>query len=185
MRISPQLALLLFVAAIALTACGGSSSDDDSSGGSKVKKTTLELGESAKLTGPYKDKPWNVSYTVDAKEGDIADLKDFNLEDKEQKMTPWYVTETAKNEGDKLTSKDAYGVSPDVLDDGGVEAKEITLLGDFDRCDLNAPPDPFPAGESYTTCHVYLVPKGSTLAKIVIEETKFEGANNEFTWKVS
>jgi hypothetical protein len=174
----------LTLATLALTACGGSSSDEDAEG-NKVNKTSLELGESAKLTGANAKKPYDVSFTVDATEGDIADLKDFNLEQDEQDMTPWYVTETAKNNGDDLTAEDAYGVAPYVLDDGGVEAKEITLLGDFGACDPVSPPDPFKADETFTTCHVYLVPKGRTLGKVVVEETKFEGANNQFTWKVS
>lgn len=175
----------IVLASLALAACGGGGDDSDKDAeGNDVRKTTLELGESATLTGP--DDKYEVEVTIDAEEGEVGDLKDFRLEDDEAKMTPWYVRTKFTNAGKDDVTKDSYfGFAPDVLDDGGLETKEIGLLGDFPKCELVNMPDTFKPGESYESCRVHLVKEGATLDEIVVEETNFEAANERYTWKVS
>jgi hypothetical protein len=181
------LCTLVVLAAAGLAACGGGSDSGKDAEGNKVKTTKLKSGDSATLEGSYADKPHEVSVTLDAEEGTQDDLKDFRLEKDEKDMHVWYVHEKVANEGDKDLdmTKDAWTFVVDVLDDGGLEAKKIALLGDFPKCDLVNAPDPFKAGDSYESCSVYLVPKDATLDELVIEETRFEGANRKYVWKVS
>lgn len=174
----------ILLVGLALAACGGGSDSDKDAEGNDVKKTTLALGESATLTGP--DDKYEIEVEIDAEEGKVGDLKDFRLEDDEAKMTPWYVRTKFTNAGkDDVTSKSYFGFAPDVLDDGGLETKEIGLLGDFPKCELVNMPDPFEPGESYESCRVHLVKEGATLDEVVVEETNFEAANERYTWKVS
>lgn len=167
-----------------VTACGGDDAGGGSDGGDgDVKRTTYEPGEQATFIGP--NGTLDVKISAEATEGSIEELEGFNLEEDERSMTPWYVTRTYENAGeDDITSEDAFTGVVDAFDDTGVEPRQLALLGDFTRCELVNAPDPFPAGESFTSCDVYLVEEGRTLEKLVVTDTQFEGANREYEWKV-
>jgi hypothetical protein len=173
-----RLLLLLLAAALLLAACGSGGG----SGEPAAKVTHLKLGEPAKVRGS--EDAYRISIAVDAKEGDIADLKGFDLEHDEQSMTPWYVTSTITNLGSEIGSKTVVTAGVDPVTDSGLEPKKIGLLGDFPTCELVNTPKPFAADASYKSCDVYLVKHGATLAKVAYKETRFEGANLEFDWKV-
>jgi hypothetical protein len=172
-------AALCLAAAMALAACGGGSDE------TKTVTKHLGLGDTATLHGP--NKKANVDVKVEASEGDPADLKDFRLSASEKNMTPWYVTTTAVNNGKDLVQADAQypPIVVKAIDDHGLNAKEIGLIGDFPKCVLVNQPDPFKQGDSFTDCAVYLVRKGSTLKSVDLQETVFEGKNKLFTWKVA
>ena len=88
----------IVLASLVLAACGGGDDADKDAEGKDVKQQTLALGESATLTGP--DDKYEVEVAIDAEEGKVGDLKGFNLEDDEAKMTPWYVRTTFTNDNE-------------------------------------------------------------------------------------
>lgn len=177
-RSTPAIALGALVALmLAAAGCGGGGSD-----GHAAKRTSVALGDPIIAKGAMGHH--RVEVVVEAEEGAAADLADFDLSASEKKMTPWYVRTKLENTGDEVSVKDPVPVLVTPEDDAGLEAKKIGLLGDFPRCKLVNPPDPFPAGAKNESCSVFLVRPGNTLSKIVYEETRFEGANRVYDWKV-
>ncbi|MCW2922154.1 MAG: hypothetical protein JWL76_2028 [Thermoleophilia bacterium] len=171
--------LVLVSTALVASGCGGSDGD----GGSDAKRVVVADGETATFKGP--NGKLDVGITVEAKRGSIDDLKDYRLEDDEQKMTPWYVTHTFQNRGDELSQeRDAWAAVVDAHDDGGLEPKEIMPLGDFEQCELVNVPDPFPAGATSSSCEIYLVKPGAELDELIVTETRFEGDSIDHVWKV-
>lgn len=167
----------LAIPTLIAAACGGDTSD------TKEKRTMLSIDDTATAKGANGRQDVQVAIAV--KEGKPEDLANFRLDADEKKMTPWYITETLVNKGKDVKPDDPVPVLLKPEDDKGLEAKKIGLIGDFPQCELVNVPDPFPAGATNTSCQVYLVPEGSTLAKVVFEETRFEGANRVYEWKVS
>jgi hypothetical protein len=168
----------MLVFALALTGCGGTTNGSES----EAKVTRLALGEAATAKGANATS--DVRVVVEAEEGTQADLEGFSLDDDQKEGTPWYVTTSLENRGDEITAKDPVPVVTKAEDDGGLEITRVGLLGDFDKCELVNVPDPFPAGATNTSCQVFLVPKGKELARIVFEETRFEGTNRRYEWKI-
>jgi hypothetical protein len=170
--------ITLVIASLLLVAgCGGSSDS------APDHVTKLKLGDTAVLKGSNGKHKVNV--VVDATEGKPDDLKDFRLSAGEKKMTPWYVTTTVTNAGDEVTASDPVPVVDEPRDDTGAKAKELSLLGDFPRCKLVNVPDPLPAKATNTSCSVYLVKDGHELDFVDVTETRFNGANQVFSWKVA
>jgi hypothetical protein len=179
-RIASVLALLS--AALVVTGCGGDDGGSGGSGSSDAKRVVVADGETATFKGP--NATFDVGIDVDIEEGSIDDLKDFRLEGDELKQTPWYVTSTYENRGDEdLTTEDAFGVAVEAFDDTGSEPKQMVPLGTFDRCKQESPPVPFPAGESQSSCKIFMVDEGAKLDEVVVTETRFKGDSIDHVWK--
>jgi hypothetical protein len=171
------------VAALLLPACGdgggaGSSSETDSQ--------AIALGAPADVMGTAAKSPYGqvkMRLVVDAEQGAIKDLKDFNLTPEERTGTPYYVHQKLTNL-DKPVSGGAGVASLDAFDDTGGETKSLTLLGTFPACEARSAPDEFATGASFEDCTVYLAPKGRKLTRLVHHETRFDGPDLEYTWKV-
>jgi hypothetical protein len=99
--------------------------------------------------------------------GTIADFKNVELNAKEKKETPYYVTVEIK----ALTAHGWKGVDdPDItfdaIDDRGQQQGSVTFFGTFPRCDNKSAPKPFVNGKSYTSCITYLMPGGGSIQKM-------------------
>jgi hypothetical protein len=171
------------VGALPLSACGDSGSSGGGGGSDSGNAKEVALGAPVEITIPdTKAKPVKMQVVIDVTRGSVADLSDFNLEAADKKMTPYYVKQRITNL-DQTT--DNAVMSLKVLNDDGTPAKELTLLGNFPRCESRSAPSAFTKGATLTTCDVYLAPKGHSVAKVTYTELTFDGSpNNDYTWKV-
>jgi hypothetical protein len=169
------------LAVLPLSACGDSGGGGGDSSNAKGKD--VALGAPVEITIPdTKAKPVKMQVIIDVSRGSVSDLSNFNLEPGDKKMTPYYVKQRITNL-DQTT--DNATLSLKVTQDDGQPAKELTLLGDFPRCESRSAPAAFTKGASLTTCDVYLAPPGKKVTQVSYEELTFDGGpNNLYTWKV-
>ena len=179
---TPRAAGLVLIAAALLAGCGG----DEGGGSGDTTVKNVELGAPIEVKGTASKPPYGelkVSIAVEAEAGTAEDLKDFNLDPDERSGTPYYVTTKVTNLDKPVTG--GVGVaSVDAFDDTDAAVKEITLLGDFPKCELRSAPESLPTGASYSTCKVYIAPKGRKLARLERTETVFDGPNLKHVWQV-
>lgn len=167
--------ILVVVTTLAATACGGEDPID------KVVTKKYTIGEAATVTDPFEKT--TIEVTVDAVQGSKHDLDGFNFSAKERSSTPWFVTTTIKNPGKEIPKSKMVGAYVDVEDDAGLQLKEIHLIGDFKKCQLKNPQEPFPAGAENASCSTYLVGKNAKLRRIVLEKVNHDGSERHYIWK--
>jgi hypothetical protein len=149
------------------TTSGGSSAGATGSSGVAKPGATFKFGQSATLayqsdaggnTPTYK-----VAVTVQAPQrGTLADFNGIQLDASEKAGTPDYVQAKITNlgPGSINTSDDDPSIELEGVDDTGNLQDNISFIGDFPRCPDNSAPNPWPAGQSFSTCLTFLVPGG-------------------------
>lgn len=119
-------------------------------------------------TGLGTHKGIKLQVTVESiQKGTLADFANVNLDAKEKKDTPYYVTL-------RLTALQNASVPQDsdpaitftAIDDRGQEQSSITFLGTFQRCDEVSPPKTLVSGKSYSSCMTYLIPGGGSIQSV-------------------
>jgi len=119
-------------------------------------------------TGLGAHKGIKLQVTVESiQKGTLADFANVNLDAKEKKDTPYYVTL-------RLTALQNASVPQDsdpaitftAMDDRGQEQSSITFLGTFQRCDEVSPPKTLVSGKSYSSCMTYLIPGGGSIQSV-------------------
>ena len=117
---------------------------------------------------------------VKIRKGKISDFKDFNLDAKQKKTTPYFVDVKYENLGKLKLQR--FLMDPAIEDPDGQEYKPLNLIilsGTFKKC-----PQPsrsrLRAGQSFTLCAPFLLPKGTTL-----ERVRFQGdvTKDPYFWK--
>ena len=106
---------------------------------------------------------------VSIEKGSIAaDFKNVNLDAKEKKSTPYYVTVkmTALSSKPLHTDQTRPELYIHAIDDRGQEQGHVTFFGTFSRCDDPEAPTPFAAGKSFSACMTYLVPGGGSIKSV-------------------
>jgi hypothetical protein len=155
---------------------GGGSTGTTAAGGLTPPGAHLSLGKEATVgwvpptiaLKPGSHKAIKFQVTVKSIEkGTIADFKNVDLNAKQKKETPYYVTVQIK----ALTAKGWKGtddpdITFDAIDDRGQTQGSLTFFGTFARCDDKTPPKPFVSGKSYTSCITYLMPGGGSITKV-------------------
>ena len=176
-----KLAIAMLLAAVTLplsvAACGagdpaGSSAAAQPAGPAQAAGTqepvdqTLRLGERA--AAPFVDygnneRPTKVAVSVlDVRKGQIADLKDFDLDRKQRHSIPYYIDAKFKNLGDFTVSRHLLRAS--VEDTNAREYRPATLIvlgGTFKPCPQGRETKLAPAG--FTDCAAVLLPQRTEL----------------------
>jgi hypothetical protein len=201
---------VILVSALALLACGDDPSSETSSAGAAPATTaqppattattpaatedaevseageTLALG--TRVVAPYvvygkagASQSTTLGVTVlKIRKGKISDFKDFNLDAKQKRTTPYFVDVKYENLGKLKLQR--FLMDPSIEDAGGQEYKPLNLIilnGTFKKC-----PQPsrsrLRGGQSFTLCAPFLLPKGTAL-----ERVRFQGdvTKDPYFWK--
>jgi len=117
-------------------------------------------------TGAHKGIKMQV--TVESiQKGTLADFANVNLDAKEKKDTPYYVTLRLTELQNAPVPKDSDpAITFTAIDDRGQQQQSITFLGTFSRCDDPMPPKQFVSGKTYESCLAYLIPGGGSIQKV-------------------
>jgi hypothetical protein len=120
--------------------------------------------------------------------GSITDLKDFQLDASSKQGTPYYVSATFKNVGDKAVKPSGIFGVIEVQDAAGDALNDLTLLGDFSKCQ-GTEPDSLAVGASFTLCDVYIAPAGTSATKVVfdnfVDTSATDSSETTITWTAS
>ena len=154
--------------------------------------TTLDAGETGRVlmtplspTFAETDERFPLDVTVsEIKRVKISDLEGVNLDAAQKKSTPYFAKLKITNPGpERVPVKDD---DPDVrfngIDDRGQEHNSVIFIGGFPACEDEDPPARFAKGQSYETCHVYLIPGGGTLDGVAWT-SGMEYVDKPVTWK--
>jgi len=99
--------------------------------------------------------------------GTLADFRNVNLDAKEKKDTPYYVTLRITELQNAPVPQDSDpAITFTAIDDRGQQQQSITFLGTFQRCDAPSPPKSFVSGKSYQACEAYLIPGGGSIQSV-------------------
>ncbi|MEU4508157.1 hypothetical protein AB0G05_01555 [Nonomuraea wenchangensis] len=124
---------------------------------------TLSFGRPAVMDFSYNDKKGKLRITVSRiVKGRPADLSGLSLTGKARKMVPYYIHATLKNVGTTDLSLTMPPAPRGVLADGG-EARSLSVIGHFARCDSYPDTRKFPPGKSYRTCAPVLADPGDSV----------------------
>jgi hypothetical protein len=178
--------VLVAAGSLILSSCGGGDSDasDESS---PSPTSTVAVPEDVSLTEAGSELSFGdvgtVIYEPSQKRGSVLELtvkkvakgsvKDFSsfiLDAYTKSATPYYVTVNVKNAGES----DIGGAAIPLL---GVDAENTLLPAasfttDFAKCDSDALPAKFGAGETHSTCLVFLAPDKGTLDAVSFRPTQ-------------
>ena len=169
-----QLALIGCIGALGVAGCGG--------GGS----ASLKLGEVARLSregdaASSTAKAFRYKTAVTSvKQAGPNDLKGETLLGSAPKDdVAYYVTQQVTGVQANYSGWDPE--PPDVYDSSGSQAIPLETGSDLPKCVQTKLPAGFAAGQSFTTCDVYLLPPGDHVGKVVLAA---EGpGQNDVTWK--
>lgn len=99
--------------------------------------------------------------------GTIADFRNVQLNAKERRSTPYYVTVRIKAlTGAPVRGTDDPDITFDAIDDRGQQQQSLTFFGTFARCNDTTAPKPFVSGRSYQSCLTYLMPGGGAITSV-------------------
>ncbi|MEP6910251.1 MAG: hypothetical protein ABI896_07465 [Actinomycetota bacterium] len=159
-------------------------------GGATKPGAKLGLGQTAHVkfkplsAPPTSKKTYRLDVTVlKIEKGKISDFKNVDLDAKQKKSTPFYVSVKISNpDGDIPVKNDDPDIRFDGIDDRGQEQGSLTFFGTFERCDDASAPNPFSSGKSYESCLAYLMPGGGS-----IQQINWSGADeyvsNPISWR--
>ncbi len=117
-------------------------------------------------TGAHKGIKMQV--TVESiQKGTIADFANVDLDAKEKKDTPYYVTLRLTELQNAPVPQDSDpAITFTAIDDRGQSQESITFLGTFQRCNEVSAPKSLVSGKSYSTCMTYLIPGGGSIQSV-------------------
>lgn len=117
-------------------------------------------------TGAHKGIKMQV--TVESiKKGTLADFANVDLDAKEKKDTPYYVTlRLTELQSAPVPQDSDPAITFTAIDDRGQDQESITFLGTFQRCNEVSAPKTLVTGKSYTTCMTYLIPRGGSIQSV-------------------
>ncbi|MFC4943684.1 hypothetical protein [Pseudonocardia sp. GCM10023141] len=155
-------------------------------GGVTPTDTTLPVGKAATVnyaTDSTEKETTTLEVTVKTvQQGSVNDLSGFELDAQAKQSDPAYVTVTFRNTGTKAMDPGGIFGLFNAFNTAGDKLGSVTLLGDFPKCD-GLPPDSLAAGESFTSCEVYIAPKGQSVTKVVFG-FYVDLKRTEITWTV-
>lgn len=170
-----QLALLGCIGALGVTGCGGGGGSASLKLGGVVSLSREgDAGNSTATAFKYKTAVTSVT------QAGPDDLKGETLLGNAPKDdVAYYVTQRVTGVQANYSGWDPE--PPDVYDSSGSEATPLETGSDLPKCVEIKLPAGFGAGQSFTTCDVYLLPPGDHVGKVVLAA---EGpGQNDVTWK--
>lgn len=112
----------------------------------------LKFGQPAVMDFTYNDKKGKLRITVTGiTKGRTSDLSGLDLSGKAKKMVPYYIHATIENAGTTDLSLTMPEKPRGVLANGE-QARSLSVLGEFPKCDGYPDTHKFPPGKSYRTC---------------------------------
>ncbi len=179
-----RLCAALLVSLLALAGCGGSEEPSEKpaakpsvdlptgnvnvpSGITLTKAgTKLAFGESAKVAyEPNAERGSVLELTVkSARQGTIADLSGYVLDERTSASTPYYVDVSVKNVGDGDVGQTPVPLWAVDATNTLIQASSFT--NSFAPCPSTALPATFPPNATVDTCLVYLAPDHGTLTAV-------------------
>ncbi len=167
------------VAVVLLVACssGGSSSPKHALG----TEVAVDYQSSPTASSPAATTKLGVT-VLKVRTGTQDDLSSagFQVEDKDKDTTPTYVDVRYANEGDAAVPRQ---LSVGLEDTGGnsLPTVLVTSLSDepFSLCNDTSTNDPLAPGDSYESCTLFLVPKGTKVDRVRFVS---QGADNKITF---
>jgi hypothetical protein len=122
----------------------------------------FQVTESNGANGPT----YKLKITVQSiQRGTLADFNGVQLDADQKASTPYYARVLMTNLGPgalNTSDNDPAGQIQGVDKTGQPQDSVTFLLGTFPRCPDNDTPNPFKAGQSFSTCLTFLVPGGIT-----------------------
>ncbi len=147
-------------------------SSSSSSGGTTAPGTTLKPGEQAIVDwqpGVASNSPtFHLQISVlSITKGSPAEMSGVELSSAQQGQTPYFVKLKATNlgEGDAAAEEDDPLAEFNAIDDRGGPGQELTILGKFRSCESATMPKHLLKGASFSTCVIYMVGKGGSIAQ--------------------
>jgi hypothetical protein len=181
-------ALSLAVCAALLAGCSGGGDDDapeptpsSAAGDLTAPGSELTPGDPAEvLFEPDKKHSTKLKVAVTgARRGEIKDLAQFNLSDKDRRSNLVYVRGTVKNTGHGDVGGEwvkLYGKVSDTL-----VVQPVIFGSTFAKCDYKPLPKPFGFGKRATFCMVMLTPKPGVVSDA---EWRFADDQPPITWAI-
>jgi hypothetical protein len=178
-------------AAPAATASGSTASSSStaapSSAGTTAAGAKLAPGATALVNFEPESSTFRLELSVlSIQKGGPGDMNGVELSKAQQEQTPYYVRLQVRNVGSgNVAANDVDPVDEfQATDDRGGQAQELTLLGHFRPCESVEEPKSFTHGVTYTTCVVYMVGHGGSVAQ---EEWTGNGgdaySSNPIAWR--
>jgi hypothetical protein len=154
-------------AAAATSTAATSSAQSQGANGLAAPGAAFKFGETATLAyqsdAGGNSPTYKVAVTVQAPQrGTLADFNGIQLDSGEKAGTPAYVEVKLTNlgPGSINTSDDDPSIELEGVDNTDSLQDNVSFIGTFPRCPENTAPNPWPAGESFSTCLTFLVPGG-------------------------
>lgn len=126
----------------------------------------LEIGEPAtfRLRGSGGEASRIRLVVTDVKQGRIKDLRQFRLDRKTRRSTPYYASVRVTNKG----SGDLSGTQVTLwaFDSQGTVRPPAEVVGAFRKCQNDPLPRRFTRGKSARTCLLYLLPQDADLQSV-------------------
>ncbi|MEW9552493.1 hypothetical protein [Nonomuraea sp. NPDC050783] len=127
----------------------------------------LGFGRPAVMDFSYNGKKGKLQVTVTRiVKGRTADLSGLSLSGRARKMVPYYIHATIRNAGTTDLSLTMPPGPRGVLA-SGEQARSLSVIGRFARCDSYPDTRRFPPGKSYRTCAPVLADPGETVTGAV------------------
>jgi hypothetical protein len=170
-----RLALLVCIGALGVTGCGGGGGSASLKLGGVVSLSREgDAGNSTAKAFKYK------TAVTSVKQAGPDDLKgETVLGGAPKDDVAYYVTQRVT--GVQANYSGWIPEPPDVYDSSGSEATPLETGSDLPKCVETKLPAGFGAGQSFTTCDVYLLPPTHHVGKVVLAA---EGpGQNDVTWK--
>jgi hypothetical protein len=144
-----------------------------SAGGTTAPGTTLKPGGQATVNwmpGSASNSPtYHLEISVvSIKKGSQSEMSGVELSKTQQAQTPYYVTLQTRNlgAGDAVAEGDDPLAEFEATDDRGGPGQELTILGKFRTCESVVMPKTLAKNASYSTCDIYMVGKGGSIAQV-------------------
>jgi hypothetical protein len=112
--------------------------------------------------------------------GTLADFKDVQLDAQQRAGTPDYVTLKIVNTGSEPADGDTVTASIQGVDNTGSLNDDLSIIGDFPRCNDTSTGATIAPGKSLSTCLIFMVPGGISKVAYIGTEAYI---NSPLTWK--
>jgi hypothetical protein len=162
-----------------------------STGGTTAPGTTLKPGAQATVDwqpGSESNSPtFHLQISVNSiKQGTPAEMSGVELSKAQQGQTPYYVTLQVRNlgAGDAAAEGDDPLAEFQTIDDRGGQGQELTILGKYRSCETVAVPKHLLKNAGFSSCSIYMVGKGGSIAKVVWTGSGGDAfSENPIVWK--
>jgi hypothetical protein len=170
---------------------GTSTTSASGGSGTTAPGTTLKPGAQAIVDWQPGSEPKSPTFhlqvsVLSIKQGSPAEMSGVELSKTQKGQTPYYVTLQVRNlgTGDAAAEEDDPLAEFQAIDDRGGPGQELTILGSFHPCETVTLPKHLLKNATYTSCNVYMVGKGGSIAQVAWTGSGGDAfSENPIVWK--